>query len=162
MTPTISERPAMRFIGIETAFIHGLSPRTNAPEVIGNLWGTFGARHDEFPEQFDDACYGIIYGLPEDQRSDPHELQYIAGVMVDAETPVPDGMVDHDVPAAKWAQVTHHGPIRTICETVGKLYREWLPDSEFEHAEIADLERYDDRFDPHSDDSIMDYAITVK
>ena len=37
MEVAIVERPAAAFVGYERTFIQGLSPETNAPEVIGAL-----------------------------------------------------------------------------------------------------------------------------
>ena len=41
--------------------------------------------------------------------------------------------------------------------------RVWVEGSEYEHSGIADLEIYDERFNPHGDDdSQFDYCISIK
>jgi AraC family transcriptional regulator len=157
----IAQKPAMTFVGLEKSFLHGLSKDSTAAQVIGPLWEDFGCRAENVPHRVGDAMYGVIYGLPESQRKHPDELQYIAGVQVSDVGALPAGMVSRTVPAATYATFIHRGPIWKISETVREIYRVWLPDSGYEHAEVADIELYDSRFDCESDASEMEYWITV-
>jgi AraC family transcriptional regulator len=70
-------------------------------------------------------------------------------------------MVERTIPIGTFAVFTHRGPIEAIRETVQEIYRVWLPQSAFRHAEIADVELYDDRFHCDRDDSEMEYWISV-
>jgi AraC family transcriptional regulator len=151
----------MTFVGLERSFLHGLSKDSTAGEVIGPLWGEFGGRANEVQHRVGQAMYGVIYGRPELARKHPDELQYIAGVQVCQLGTLPSGMVLRTVPAATYATFIHRGPIYKISETVREIYRVWLPQSGYEHAQIADIELYDNRFDCESDASEMEYWISV-
>jgi AraC family transcriptional regulator len=157
----IVQKPAIKFVGWERSFLHGLSKDSTAGEVIGPLWGEFGGRAKEVPHRAEEAMYGVIYGRPESERKHPDELQYIAGVRVSEIGPLPAGMVSRTVPAATYATFIHRGPIWKISETVREIYRVWLPQSSYQHAQIADIELYDSRFDCESDASEMEYWISV-
>ena len=157
----IAQKPAMTFVGLERSFLHGLSKDSTAAQVIGPLWGEFGCRAKEVPDRLGHAMYGVIYGRPESERKHPDELQYIAGVPVSQIAALPVGMVSRTVPAATYATFIHRGPIYRISETVREIYRVWLPQSGYQHAQIADIELYDSRFDCESDASEMEYWISV-
>jgi AraC family transcriptional regulator len=161
LEPQVVQKPELRLIGLETPFIHGLSPDTNNMRVIGPLWEDFCHQADKIPGRIGKAMYGIIYGRPEAERAHPDELQYIAGVAASAEAEVPAGMVSRTIPAGTFAVFMHHGPIQKIAETVRQVYRVWLPQSPWRHAEIADVELYDERFDCESETSVMEYWISV-
>lgn len=160
--PQIVEKPELVVIGCEASFIHALSPDATNFEVIGPLWDKFINRMDQAPNRVGHATYGVIYGKPADERSHRDELQYIAGAPVSSTIDVPQGMVAHSIDPTTFAVVIHRGPISGIGETVCELYREWLPQSAFEHAMIADVERYDERFNCDGRDSEMEYWISVK
>jgi AraC family transcriptional regulator len=107
------------------------------------------------------AMYGVIYGRPDSERSHPDELQYIAGVPVSSADKIPAGMDSRTIPAGQFAVVTHRGPIDKLRDTVREIYRVWLPQSPWQHAQIADIELYDHRFNCESDKSEMDYWVSV-
>ena len=161
LEPKIVEMPPRQFVGLEAAFIHGLSPETTNYKVIPPLWEAFSARAKEVPHRVGKAMFGVIFGLPEAERKHRHELQYIAGVEVSQAGELPAGMVLHTVPAGTFAGFIHRGPIQKIAETVGPIYREWLPQSGYRHADIADIELYDHRFDGCSKESEMEYWVSV-
>ncbi len=161
LEPRIIEKPAMTIIGLEASFLHGLSPQTNNFQVIPPLWDRLWKRSSEIPGRIGHAMYGIIYGRPEEQRSHPDELQYIAGVPSLPAAAVPEGMVSRTIPAGTFAVFLHRGPIQKIGETCHEIYRVWLPQSRWQHAEIADVELYDERFDCEGKVSEMEYWISV-
>ncbi|MCI0375982.1 MAG: GyrI-like domain-containing protein [Gemmataceae bacterium] len=130
-------------------------------KVIGPLWDKFIKRASEVPDRIGDAMFGVIYGRPKKERSHPHQLQFIAGVSVSSAAAIPSGMVARTVPAGKFAVFVHRGPIKTIGDTVREAYRVWLPQSGYEHAEMADVELYDRRFRVDGADSEMEYWISV-
>jgi AraC family transcriptional regulator len=161
LAPQILDKPALTVIGLQTPFIHALSPDTNNFKVIGPLWDRFIQRAKEVPNRVGDEMYGIIYGQPEKQRSHPHELQYIAAVAVNSTTVIPAGMVSYTVPPGRFAVFVHRGPIAKIAETCREIYRVWLPRSAWDHALTADVELYDRRFCADGDQSEMEYWIPL-
>jgi AraC family transcriptional regulator len=104
---------------------------------------------------------GVMYSRPEAERSHPHEAQYIAAVPVSSTAEIPEGMVARAVPEATFAVFTHRGPITNIGQTVAEIYRDWLPQSAYRHAGIADIELYDHRFNCENDQSEMEYWISI-
>ena len=159
--PRIVEKPELKVVGCEAAFLHCLSPEATNLRVIGPLWDKFIGRADCVPNRIGDAMFGVIHARPESERTHPDELQYIVAVSVSSTAAVPEGMVSWTVPAGTFAVWTHRGPIGTIGETVSLIYREWLPQSGYQHAGTADVELYDDRFCCDGADSEMEIWIPV-
>ena len=161
MQPQISHIPAMVFVGLEAAFVGALAPEPTNFKVIPPLWDQFMKRAHQVPNRIDTNMYGIIFSKPEAERSRPDELQYVAGVAVNLVAGLPEGMTSRTVPAGTLAIFTHRGPIANIGATVHEIYRIWLPQSAYRHAELADVELYDHRFCANSADSEMEYWISV-
>ncbi len=162
LKPGIVEKPELKIIGLESPFIHALSPQSNNFKVIPPLWEQFAPLADEVPNRTGSQMYGIIYGRPEAQRKHPEELQYIGAVSVNSSDNGPPGRIFRTSPAGTFAVFLHRGPIHKIADTCREIYRVRLPQSAYVHSEIADVEVYDDRFNPESDESEMEYWISVK
>ncbi|HZN32885.1 MAG TPA: GyrI-like domain-containing protein [Pirellulaceae bacterium] len=160
--PTIAAKPPLTVVGMERSFIHSQSPDANNLQVLGELWREFPPRAREIPNRVGHAMYGVIYERPPAERKHRHELQYIAGVAVSAGDHIPAGLVARTIPGATFAVFLHRGPINQIAATVREIYREWLPASPYQHAGIADIELYDDRFCADGPDSEMEYWISIQ
>lgn len=161
LQPQIVEKLELKVVGIEAAFIHSLSPDATNLAVIGPLWQKFSQRAGQVPNRIGREMFGIICDRPKVERSHPDELQYLAGVAVSSADKIPEGMIARTVPAGTFAVFLHRGPIRAIGATMHEIYRVWLPQSAYRHAQIADIELYDRRFCMDSDDSEMEYWISV-
>jgi predicted transcriptional regulator YdeE len=161
LVPQIVDKTELRVIGLEAAFIPGMSPDATNFAVIGPLWERFMHSANRVTNRVGDAMFGIIYGRPKLERAHPDELQYIAGVAVTTTAATPDGMVARTVPTGMFAVFTHRGPIKDIGATMNEIYRVWLPQSAYRHAQIADVEAYDRRFRMNEEDSEMEYWISV-
>lgn len=157
----VLSKPAMSFVGLHSAFIHALSPEANGPTVLGPLWQQFIQRIGDIPDRVGEETYGLVYGLPLADRAHADQLEYIAAAQVRDGAEVPDGMIRYSTPAAKFAVFVHKGPISQISDTIEYAYRSWLPESGFEHAGVADVELYDDRFCPDGAEAEMEYWIPV-
>ncbi len=70
-------------------------------------------------------------------------------------------MTSMKVPAGRYAVFTHKGKVELIGHTMNYIYGFWLPGSGVELREAPDLEIYDERFNPHSDNSELDIWIPV-
>jgi AraC family transcriptional regulator len=161
LQPQIVEKAAFTVVGCQEPFIHALSPDANNQKVIGALWDRFVHRQHEVRNREGKESYGIVHALPENQRSHPHELLYIAAVRVASAGDLPAGMIAWTVPAGTYAIFLHKGPIRNIAATGTEIYRQWLPQSEYEHAHTCDVELYDHRFKGNADDSEMEWWLPV-
>ena len=161
LQPIIVEKPELKFVGVEAPFIHALSPDANNLEVIGKLWERFLHDSRKVGNRFGSEMYGVLYGRPVHERKHADELQYIASVRVSAIEEIPEGMVARTIPSAAFAIFVHKGPIANIAQTGHAVYRVWLPQSDYKHADLPDVEMYDQRFHIESDASEMEYWIPV-
>lgn len=162
LQPQIVDKPPLSVAGLETTFIHALSPAASNVEVIGPLWERLIPRVNEIERRVGGEMYGVIYARPAAERAHCDELVYVAGVAVSDAGKLPDGMTSRTVPSGRFAVFVHRGPIQGIRETVSEIYRVWLPQSGYEHAGIADVELYDHRFCLDSPDSEMEYWVSVR
>jgi AraC family transcriptional regulator len=145
--PTANHRKsAITAVGLRRRSLADAAQST-AAEVIGPLWDRFGPRATQVPKRRGHDMFGVIYGRPQGERNRPDELQYIAGVQVNGPGDLPEGMVAYTVPAGTFAAFIHRGPIQNLRTTIHEVYRVWLPQSAWQHAQIADIELYDRRFD---------------
>src|SRR3954465_6382361 len=103
LEPQIVQKPALIVVGLETAFIHALSPETDNFKVIPPLWDAICHRASEIRHRVGTEMYGIIYSRPERARVHPHELQYIAGVAASQAGDIPSGMISRAIPAGTFA-----------------------------------------------------------
>ena len=160
--PTIEETGGMTLVGLHTPFIHALSKDANAMQTIGPLWERLLQRRAEISAAPDAAMYGVITGPPESERTHPDELHYLAGIEVVPRVGVPEGMAIRRVPLATYARFRHRGPIDRLPQTLGQIFGEWLKTSAWRHSGQADVEVYDERFDPAGEDSVMEYWISIE
>jgi len=161
LEPKIVEKEAIKIVGLEAPFIHILSPDANNTEVLPKLWKDFLGRLDEIKNRDGHDMYGYIYGFEEEKRSHPDELHYCCGVPVNAYDTIPEKMKVIEIPGSQYAVFRLVGKIENIKDHINKIYQEWLPQSEYKHSGLADVEFYDKRFNPESDDSIYEYWIST-
>lgn len=160
--PRIETRPALRLAGVRARFVSALAADSDAPDVIGPLWGRL---HEQL-EGVTPVEPGVFYGwttlAPEASRSRPDELEYVAGVEVAPDAQAPEGMVAVETAAGLYAVFEHRGPIWTFHDAVRWIYEEWLPASPYEGNGIGDLERYDARWAPDREDSVFEFLVGIR
>lgn len=84
-------------------------------------------------------------------------LTYLVAVESDPGAAVPEGYVTWTVPAAAWAVLPSVGPVTPAIQKVwARIYSEWFPSTEYEHAEAPELEVY-----PAGDTNAEDYRCEV-
>lgn len=135
----IQELPARTIIGMSRPFIPAVEPGSNAPSVIGPLWGEmskvfFGlnATDNEYP-------IGVGAMWPSDRSG---EMIYFAGYEV-AEVPESLGGLEVlQIAAGKFATVTHTDSLDTMSQTVTAFYSDLLPISGLQRRDGVDLELY--------------------
>lgn len=164
LIPEIVTLPARTFVGLQCRFISVMSPDANNLIEIPKLWDKFNQRIQEVETNEPKASYGLC-GLPErhgEKGLRPDELLYLAAVQVDLDSAVPSGMKRWVVPAGMFAKFTHRGIITRIGETMGFIYGKWFPASDYERGRGPEFERYDHRFNSHSETSEMDVYIPLR
>lgn len=80
---------------------------------------------------------------------------YIAGVQVEKVIgQLPDSMSTVTIPEKTYKVFTHRGPIRTLKGTWDLIAEDWRS------SEVS-FERYDERFNPDSEDSIIEIYVSI-
>ena len=79
-------------------------------------------------------------------HNDNRDYRYFCGVPVPIV--IPDDFQIVEVASCHCLVFEHHGSIRGITETIAKIYRNFLPNSEYEHerSHFCHFEKYDHRF----------------
>jgi AraC family transcriptional regulator len=165
LVPEIVTLPARSFLGLQAPFIVALSPDANNLKVIPKLWDDFVARlkKGDVPTNEPGASYGLC-DRPESlgaKASRPDEALYLAAVQVRPDTVPASGLVKWSSPAGTYAKFTHRGPVHGIGKTMGFIYGKWFPGSSYNRGPGPDLERMDGRFNPTSEDSVLEIFIPV-
>jgi AraC family transcriptional regulator len=154
MEPKFETKPGFKSVGMLFTGKPGSSE-------IPDLWDKFVPHIDSIPNRTNhNTCYGIIN--PFGPKEYEGEIDYIAAVEVDNLNDIPKGMVSAEVPEAYYAVFTHKGPISNFMESIRYVFGEWLPNSEYTLTGTPELEVYDERFDPTSEDSECEICLPVK
>ncbi len=154
MEPKIITKDAMKVVGL--SYIG-----KNENNEIPQLWAEWNARSNEIKNQKGFCCYGACFSNPEGAKEG--EFEYIACIEVSDVSDVPVGMVVREIPEYKYAVFTHHGKLDKLHDTYKYIYETGLPQSGLEvHEEKFDMELYNDRFIPDSDESAFDILVAIK
>jgi dihydrofolate reductase/predicted transcriptional regulator YdeE len=131
--PRVETRPAMRMVGIERRVRGG-------DAAIPQLWDEFVPRMmSELPRS--PHSYGVMT-----DRQDDGMMNYMAGVPVAADTPVPAGMSVREVPASHYAVLDTRLP--ELGEAFGHLYGVCIPALETAPVDGPTLEEYGMNYSP--------------
>jgi predicted transcriptional regulator YdeE/DNA-binding transcriptional MerR regulator len=153
MQPKIITKPTFKAIGLSYV-------GKNENNEIPQMWGTFNQRSAEIPWR-GGCAYGLCFADPEGATEG--EFEYVAAFEVPNDEKIPEGMIYREVPEYKYAVFTHHGKLDNLGETYEFIYNTWLPQSGLEvHPDKFDMEVYDERFIPDSDDSAFDIYVAIK
>jgi AraC family transcriptional regulator len=98
---------------------------------------------------FDMASGTFVYSIAVDTPADMHGM--------------PDGSERFEVPASTWGKFTVRGPLRPNFQmTIKRVFSEWLPASDWEHAGTAEIEYYKDMGSSESPDFVSEYWVPLK
>ncbi|MEW6755957.1 MAG: GyrI-like domain-containing protein [Candidatus Latescibacterota bacterium] len=131
MEPRFVDRPAFSVMGVVA---HGTPDRID----FHALWENGYMPHDALvkPLSLDHAYYGAWLASGEDGVPD-----YLAGMAVADDAVPPAGLSVRRVPAARYA--VFECTLKTIGQTYGHVYQDWLPRSRYEYADgCSDFEYY--------------------
>lgn len=153
--PKVEKKDAFVIAGLK---YHGKNEHGEIPA----MWQKFNkicATEEPF------AC-GPCFGVCDDAMMDKNDVDYgafnyYAGSMIKQESDTPDGMVSKAVPAITWLIFEHKGKLDTLENTYNYIYKQFMSDSRYEPAGI-DVEMYDERFIPDSEDSVFEIWIGIK
>lgn len=160
MQPIIKFVDEKKVVGMGTKFISILSPDNNQT-VIPALWCQYLPRSQEIKSRISYADLGVCFE-PGGEKSHPDECFYVAGTEVKNADEVPEGMMAMTIPAGQYAVFTHKGSIDKLGFTMKYIYGSWLPKSGHKLRDAPDMEIYDQRFKPASEDSELDVYIPIQ
>ncbi|MFC1997523.1 GyrI-like domain-containing protein [Chloroflexota bacterium] len=153
MQPKIITKPAFKSVGMSYV---GLNQAGEIPK----MWNVYNRRINEVAA-INDICFGLCFSSI--KGTSEGEFEYVASTEVKDDKNIPKGMVYREVPEYKYAVFTHNGKLDRLGETYEYIYKTWLPQSGYElHPDKYDMEVYDDRFTPDSEDSAFDIYVALK
>jgi AraC family transcriptional regulator len=88
-------------------------------------------------------------------------MEYLCGVEVSAFEGIPGDFATVRIPAHRYAVFTHDGHVSTIRATWEAIFRSGLPALGCEMADAPDFERYDERFDGHTGNGVVEIWIPL-
>ncbi|MCH5323723.1 MAG: AraC family transcriptional regulator [Eubacterium sp.] len=133
--------------------------------VIGESWYELKSNMKSIERKNEHTMYGFE-DYSEDFSAEPLAFYYMAGVEVDKDTDIPEGMHRKVVPKAKYAVFTVNG--NNANGEIGKafhyIYFVWLPNSEYciDENALSDFEYYDERWDCQLGTAQMDIYVPVR
>ncbi len=138
------EKP--RFETGEARLLAGLSGHYGPATLtqIPALWMRWGpAWFGKTPGQVGKKTYGACYNADGKGNFD-----YLAGVEVASFDGLPAELTQLSLLAQRYAVFAHQSHISQIGMLWMHIYDQWLPASGHKHADAADFELYDEKFDP--------------
>ena len=133
--------------------------------VIGESWFELKNSLDAIERKNGHTMYGFE-DYSEGFCPEPLSFYYMAGVEVEKDTPLLEGMYRKVVPRAKYAVFTVNGNNANgeIGEAFKYIYFVWLPNSEYciDENALFDFEYYDERWDCQFGAAQMDIYVPVR
>ena len=150
MEPQIVSKPAFIVVGLNVR-------SKNENNEAAQVWEALMPRSGEIKGMVNPQVgYGVCGNY--DQASG--EFDYLAGMEVSSAVDIPDGMVEWDIPASKYAVFACTLP--TIGQAYDHAYKIWLPASGYQHADGPEFELYDESFDPQDPSSVLYIYIPIQ
>ncbi|MCD4820456.1 MAG: GyrI-like domain-containing protein [Candidatus Cloacimonetes bacterium] len=154
-----------KFVEKESFKIVGMSVKTTMKNnKIPNLWNEFMPRVEEIR----DFCVPIVAiglcpyeGVDYEDYNDETEFEYIAGIMVNEISEIPEGMISREIQTNKYAVFTHKGKLDNLGDSYQKAMI-WLKENGKTLVNEDEFELYDERFKFGEDDSEMDIYFPIK
>ena len=139
---------------------------TMVKDETKELWQSFKRRLSEIEGRVNENFYSVqVYPADLDISSfTPNtEFEKWAAVAVSNLSPLPDGMDQLTIPSGLYAVFIHKGPLTTFNKTIGYIFQEWLPSSEFDFDHRPQFEIMDHRYmGPLDEESQEEVWIPIK
>jgi len=137
MNYRIETKEAIRIVGVRTKLHEDMEEnQLIAPEFWSKILGS--SLLSEICGLADKDPHGIL-GVT--AYRNPQDIYYYIAASTDK--PVPDGMVEFEIPAATWVVFECNGHFKESVQTIFKRFlTEWLPVSGYEYAQLPDIEVY--------------------
>lgn len=146
MNVRIEQKDSFVIIGIKHRFLNvdGLG------DNIGQMWEDISAETIEQISALGDELVGVYCGMYKESATD----YYIASI---TDKDCPEQMHKLEIPSHTWAIFEIIGPMPTAMTKVwGRIFSDWLPTSDYDHADAPDVEWY-----PKGDYYAADYKSEI-
>lgn len=147
----IKPKSSFKIIGLQLV---GNSDNKEFPK----LWERLTARAEEVKPLAKKPI--VAYGVCSNFNMETNIFDYTAGLEVEDNSPIPEGMVELEIPIQDYAVFPCTLP--TLMETIQKIYNDWLPNSEYKRANGPEFELYEADFDPNTENSTLYLYIPVE
>jgi predicted transcriptional regulator YdeE len=144
----IKELPARTLLGLSRPFISASNPNTNAPQVIGPLWGEMSKKFFGMKLLRSDYPVGVGAMWRDVEFETDGSMIYFAGYEVDVIPEDLDGLEVLVIDAGRYALVEHSGPMDQLSSVITNFYTKLLPESNLERRVGMDLEIYHENENP--------------
>lgn len=121
---------------------------------IPRQWMRFMPYIGNIPGQIGHTAYGVCCDADAN-------FEYIAGVEVSTFDDLPSEFSRARLPAQRYAVFSHREHISRMRATVYTIWNKWLPTSGYTHADAPDFELYDERFDPHTGNGVVEIWLPI-
>jgi AraC family transcriptional regulator len=153
LTPRFAQGDPMRVIGLGERYDEASMAR------IPEQWTRLQERLSGVRGQTDPAQFGLFYQLDET----PFAFEYVTGVMVADDAPLPAGLVERRLPVRRHAVFTHRGHVSGLRPLVDAIFQKWLPRSGQAAAGNPDfVEVYGDDFDPARLEGVIEVWVPLR
>jgi predicted transcriptional regulator YdeE len=104
-------------LGLVSRFSQG----SESPELFSKIWKAFEDHHAGIKELSTDACYyGVTF-----PGAEAGEMEYLAGMAIQQDAPVPLGTEARTIPSGEYAIIAC--AVSDIGRTYRYIFTEWLP-----------------------------------
>ncbi|MEA4987321.1 MAG: AraC family transcriptional regulator [Anaerovorax sp.] len=137
MTYRIETKQAFRIVGVQVALEEDMEQNM---DIVPKFWEEIlkGKQYDKICRLSDQEPKKIL-GVS--AYVNPKYISYY--IATETDKPVPEGMVEFEIPAATWAIFECNGHFKESVQTIFKRFlTEWLPFSGYKYAELPDIEVY--------------------
>lgn len=126
------------------------------PTGIPGQWQQFQPWIDNLPASEPGVAYGIVVNVDDDGNMD-----YMAAVPVGNARDIPKELTCLELAPQTYAVFEHSGHISSIGATCSAVWSHQLPERGMTPLKAPALERYDQRFDPHTGNGIVELWVPV-
>lgn len=137
MSYRIEAKEAIRIVGVKTSLQLDMEQNQKIVPLFWDkmLGSTLLSEICELANKDANGIFGVTAYM------DPKNIYYYIAAPTDK--PVPDGMMEFEIPAATWVVFESNGHFKESVQTVFKRFlTEWLPVSGYEYAQLPDIEVY--------------------
>ncbi len=139
VAPRFEPGRAIAIAGLNQTYT--MESRRNIPAQ----WQRFAPHIGKLPGQIGRSSYGVCWNSKPDCSFD-----YLAGVEVADSAKLPPDFTRIELPAARYAVITHAGHVSSLPQTIDTVWTRWIPDSGLKAAGSPCFERYTEDFDPQT------------